>query len=148
MNYRTNENVKATLIAIAIIGMIAVGVLVRNLIADWLEKQEQEKIDNQLNEVLVACTNDEDSTKCKELQRKYNMTFKYCQVIGDYSKAETITWPDGSTTITWPAKRAVVWQGNSSEPPKDIHNYGVNGNYNLSFSMYTDCTDHPGRNWL
>ena len=76
------------------------------------------------------------------------MTFKYCATITDLNHTETITWPDGSKTITWPAKRAVVWQGDSSEPPKDLHMYGTNGRYDSSYSMYTNCSNHQGKNWL
>ena len=41
MYYRMNETGKAILISITIIGIIAIGALVRNLIADWIEKQAQ-----------------------------------------------------------------------------------------------------------
>ena len=90
--------------------------------------------DNRLDRVLETCTNNETSSECKSIQKRLNITFKYCHSIGDWGKKKTIyingkpyEWPD----YPW---YAVAWEGSSSEPPKSGSGIG-------SFSQYYGCQE-------
>lgn len=67
---------------LAVLAIVAVvGVLwYRSDLWPWpSEERRQERLDM----VLGACTNNEDSEECKNLQRRWNITFEYCQKWSD-----------------------------------------------------------------
>ena len=105
-------------------------------ISSWIKNKEEEDRDNRLDEVLYACDGKENSSKCLKLQKKYNITFKYCKSVLDSveDQYKIVYLPDGSTTLVAnPIWHAVVWEGSSPTPPK---------NKSDLFQIYKDCADH------
>ena len=124
--------------AVIITIVLIVGGVAWGGISNWIKDMEEEARDNHLNEVLVACTNREDSDRCKSLQKEYSITFKYCKSILDsvQDQYKIVYLPDGSTTLDYrPIWHAVVWEGSSSTPPKTSNAIG-------DLSIYRDCVDH------
>ena len=118
-----NELLQNFKLAVIITIVLIVGGVAWGGVSHWLEDMKEEARQNHLNEVLVACTNQENSERCKSLQKKYNITFKYCYAMGDIDKAQILYLPNGQSTIVMPPKRAVVWEGDSSEPPQHMRTY-------------------------
>lgn len=132
----TVQDSKLTVIIVVVI--IIVGGIAWGGIGKWLEESKEEARNNHLNEVLAACTNREDSDMCRNLRKKYDITFKYCKSVLDSveDQYKIIYFPDGSSTIEYyPIWHAVVWEGSSPTPPKSSSDL-----FNLS--IYRDCVDH------
>lgn len=121
----------------AIIIVIALTAIVTKAIID----SEKNNVANspgerreQLNAVLEACTNNEYSAQCKELQQKYDVTFRYCHNLkksdGAYADLDTIM------NAWYP----VVWEGNSSDPP-DTH-FTTSSSDIVIPSGYYGCSEH------
>lgn len=125
-------------LAIIITVVFIAGIVAWVEIGNWIKGMEEEAKNNHLNEVLVTCTNREDSDKCKSVQKKYNITFKYCKSILDsvQDQYEFVYLSDGSARIDYhPIWHAVVWEGSSSTPPDSSNIVG-------NLSIYKDCADH------
>ena len=125
-------------LAVIITIILIVGGVAWSGISKWIEDSKEEARNNHLNEVLVACTNREDSDRCKSLQRKYDITFKYCKSILDSveDQFKIVYFPDGTSTIEYhPIWHAVVWEGSSSTPPNTSNVLG-------NLSIYKECADH------
>lgn len=127
-------------IAVGIVAVLGLGAAGWIGISNWLEDKKEEDRNNHLNEVLVECTNRESSSKCKSLQQKYDITFKYCYAMGDMDNVQTGYLPNGEFKIIMPPKRAVVWEGNSLQPPE--HTYSIGDTTTKMPSAYYSCTDH------
>jgi hypothetical protein len=54
--------------------------------SDYWPWPSRDRINERLDKVLSICTNNEYSSECKNIQKRYNMTFKYCRSMGDLSK--------------------------------------------------------------
>lgn len=119
--------------SIVIALIIVAGIIVAIFASEWFGDLSEERRNDRLEEVLEECNGRENSSKCKKLQEKYNMTFRYCRTISDTDRIKTYYTPDGMFHIEMPPKTPVVWEGNSQQPPKD----------SLGFSsFYHDCTEH------
>ena len=75
--------------------------------------------DEKLNEVVDICSMNEDSSECFKIKKKYNMTFKYCKKIENFSSLDVTLY-------------GVAWEGDSSEPPQQQY----------SVFNYYDCQEH------
>ena len=135
---QSNELFQNFKLAIIITIVLIVGGVAWGGISKWIEDSKEEARNNHLNEVLVACTNNENSDRCKSLQKKYDITFKYCQSVLDSveDQYKIVYLPDGSSTIEFhPIWHAVVWEGSSPTPPKNSSDIS-------NLSIYRDCSDH------
>ncbi len=87
-----------------------------------------------LDEVLDACTNNEYSSECQKIKKKYNMSFKYCKSfadgVGKFEDGYYISAP------YYP----VAWEGTSAEPPEKTIKIGEKET--RLPSTYYSCTDH------
>ena len=83
------------------------------------------RINDRLEKVIDACENNNKSRACKEIQKKYNMTFKYCKNLYDDVMSGKIY--------------AVAWEGSSSEPPKNKTYF--DGKWTNGVSSYYGCGD-------
>ena len=126
----------------AIIIVVLIIIVIGWYFSDFWPWPSKERIQNRKDSILEACINNEDSSKCKNLQQRYNMTFKYCSNLADYRVLQQ-KYPDLSDLFghLGELKRyGVVWEGKSDTPPETT--YDVNGHQTTSPSMYYSCRDH------
>ena len=99
--------------------------------SDYWPWPSRDRINERLDKVLSICTDNEYSSECKNIQKRYNMTFKYCRSMGDLSKKSIFE-------MDW---YAVAWEGTSSEPPKNEIKL-PNGTTMPGLSTYYGCQEH------
>ena len=104
--------------------ILVIGIIWYN--SDFWPWPSKDRINKRLDAVIEACNDNEYSSKCKELQSRYNMTFRYCQRWMDYTS--------GKYDIFSVPYYAVAWEGKSNEPPKDM-------TY-VTMSSYSGCKEH------
>ncbi len=125
-----------------IIAIILVVSVVGWYFSDFWPWPSKERIQNRMDSVLEACIDNEDSSKCKNLLQRYNMTFKYCSNLADYMVLKQ-KYPDFSDLFNHMSelkRYGVVWEGKSDKPPETTYN--INGRQTTSPSMYYSCSDH------
>ena len=101
--------------------------------SDFWPWPSRDRIRERLDKVIDICTDNENSSECKSLQSRYDMTFKYYHSLAN--SGEKNSW--GLPTFPW---YAVAWEGKSSTPPDSKMGYG-----DKTFTMpsvYYGCQDH------
>ena len=109
--------------------------------SDFWPWPSEDRIRERLDKVIDVCTDNEDSSDCKNIQKKYGMTFRYCHSIADMNKTRTIYIngePFEMPLFSW---YAVAWEGDSSEPPKKETKL-PNGTTLPSLNTYYGCREH------
>lgn len=110
--------------------------------SDYWPWPSKERIRERLDKVIETCTDRENSSDCKNIQKRYGMTFRYCHSIGDFNKTTTVYGSDGkSFQMPYFPWYAVAWEGNSSEPPKNETRL-PNGTTLPGISTYYGCKEH------
>lgn len=94
--------------------------------------------DDRLSEAIDLCNGNETSRTCQQFLKRYNITFAYCNKLGDqmntktyYLNGQALDIPNGYPEY------GVAWFGNSSTPPDQTIGYGEN-KYTLP-SFYFGC---------
>lgn len=131
---KPNGALKDFLVSLAIAGLLIAGLFIYFWLSSKSEKRQERNRQSRLDEALAVCTNNEDSSTCKNLQSKYSITFKYCKSTLDSveDQYKFVKLSDGTTTIVAnPIWHAVAWEGTNSEPPKE-----------MGFRFYYDCSYH------
>lgn len=126
-------------IIIVIVGIVAA---IGWYFSDFWPWPSKERVQDRMDTVLEACNGNEDSKKCKDLQQRYNMTFKYCSNLTDFWTLQK-KYPDMADQFKHIGELnyyGVVWEGKSEEPPE--RTYEVNGQTMTSPSTYYSCSDH------
>ena len=114
--------------------------------SDYWPWPSSERINERLNKVIDICNGNETSTACKDIQKRYNMTFMYCKssadLFGSNKKYQTYYGPNGMTIdipqYDW---YAVAWEGTSSTPPENKIRLS-NGETLSGFNNYYGCEAH------
>lgn len=121
---------KGLIAFLVIVGLVVTGVAWYN--SDFWPWPSDERIRERLEEVIDICTNNEDSIRCKNIQKRYNMTFRYCESTFPTTKTY---WINGQA-LTGPSfdEYAVAWEGDSSTPPKS--------NSYFTLDQYRNCKEH------
>lgn len=101
----------------------------------------ENRIRERLDKVIDVCMGNENSYDCKNIQKKYGMTFRYCHSITDTDKTQTAYLNGRSIQIPYFPWYAVAWEGKSSEPPKNETRL-PNGATSPSLSIYYGCQEH------
>ena len=110
--------------------------------SDYWPWPSKDRIRERLDKVIDICTDNENSSDCKNIQKRYGMTFRYCHSIGDYNKTTTAYGSDGRTfQLPYFPWHAVAWEGNSSEPPKNETKL-PDGTTLPSINPYYGCKEH------
>ena len=126
----------------ALIATVVIVVITGWYFSDFWPWPSRERVQKRIDEVLEACTGNENSSKCKSLQSRYNMTFKYCSDMTDLWLLDK-KYSDSAERIKHidEVKRyGVVWQGKSDKPPETSHE--INGQTITQPSIYYKCSDH------
>lgn len=100
-----------------------------------------DRINARLNKVIDICMDNESSTECKDIQKRYGMTFRYCRSFAD-TKTKDYYGQDGAIhSLPYYPTYGVAWEGSSSTPPENKIIYG-NGESTTLPSKYFGCTEH------
>ncbi len=129
-----NKGKSKTAIIVIVAIIVAIGAFIGWYNSDDWPWPSDTQIRERLNKVIDTCTDNEDSYACKNLQKKFNMTFKYCHSLGSLGQTDSYGLP----TFPW---YAVAWEGTSSEPPSTTMKLG-NGNTSTLPSTYYGCKEH------
>ena len=109
--------------------------------SDYWPWSSKGRINDRLDKVIEICTDNENSTDCKNIQKKYGMTFRYCRSIADMGKTQTAYLNGQSFQMPVFSWYAVAWEGNSSEPPKNETKL-PDGTTLPSINSYYGCKEH------
>lgn len=109
--------------------------------SDYWPWPSKDRIRERLDKVINICTDNENSSDCKNIQKKYGMTFRYCHSIADMNKTQTVYLNGQSFQMPSFSWYAVAWEGNSSEPPKNETRL-PDGTTLPSLSTYYGCQEH------
>lgn len=109
--------------------------------SDFWPWPSKDRIRERLDKVIDICTDNEDSSECKNIQKRYDITFRYCHSIADMNKAQTVYLNGKSYEMPSFSWYAVAWEGNSSEPPKNEIKL-PNGTTMPGLNAYYGCQEH------
>ena len=124
---------------------VVISVLIIAFIAwfnsDFWPWPSKDRIRERLDKVIDNCTDNENSSDCKNIQKKYGITFRYCHSIADMNKTQVVYLNGQSFQMPSFSWYAVAWEGNSSEPPKNETRL-PNGTTLPGISTYYGCQEH------
>ena len=109
--------------------------------SDFWPWPSKDRIRERLDKVIDVCTDNEDSSECKNIQKRYGTTFRYCHSIADMNKTQTVYLNGKSYEMPSFSWYAVAWEGNSSEPPKNEIKL-PNGTTMPGLNAYYGCQEH------
>ena len=79
--------------------------------SDFWPWPSKDRIRERLDKVIDICTDNENSSDCKNIQKKYGMTFRYCHSIADMNKTQTVYLNGQSFQMPSFSWYAVAWEG-------------------------------------
>lgn len=126
----------------AIIGITILVLAVGWYFSDLWPWPSKERVQKRMDYILETCINNENSSSCKNLLQRYNLTFKYCHYLPDSILLEQ-KYPDITERFKHYSELSyygVVWEGKSENPPD--RTYSINGHTTESPTLYYSCTDH------
>ena len=108
--------------------------------SDYWPWPSKDRINERLDKVIDTCNGNETSKACKDIQKRYNMTFMYCHSLADSGKTNTFYLNGQSFEIPTFPWHAVAWEGTSSKPPE--YKMTIGDNVTTMPSIYYGCQEH------
>lgn len=124
--------------------LVVVSLLIVTLIAwvnsDYWPWPSSNRINERFEKVIDTCVDNEGSSDCKKIQKRYGMTFRYCHSLSDMNKTKTVYFNGKAFEMPYFPWYSVAWEGTSSQPPdKQI---SVGGSVMTLPSTYYGCQEH------
>lgn len=88
---------------VALIGIVIITWIFSR--TDYWPWPSTKRINDRLEKVIDTCMDNENSYSCKQIQKRYNMTFMYCKKLSDGLDPLNQTY------------YGTAWEGQSSAPP-------------------------------